>query len=332
MATVGAKFYNLSDYQSRTKLDGSAAAASNILYKMKPLLDNLVMTECNEVNKHRAFICTNLPTAQPIQVGGGVPVDKSVYTNVVETTGAVGLAHRVYADVLQASNNGAAFRAMDGRNCIESVAAAMENMYINGSRAADTMQFDGLKTRLSTFAGELADRVIPGLGTGSVNTSMYFVVSGERLTYGLHPSSFQMGIEANIGPEAYPVELADGRISYVYTDSWKLHGGLMIEDPRSVCRGCNIDVANLKSGTGDDDLFSLMYDCYSSVKKVLNYGGAKPFILVNPTLLKYLNKQARSNVTFSDLSIESREGVQVTSSSPILKPALSNRQQKGTNT
>jgi hypothetical protein len=95
----------------------------------------------------------------------------------------------------------------------------------------------------------------------------------------------------------------------------------MIEDPRSVCRGCNIDVANLKSGTGDDDLFSLMYDCYSSVKKVLNYGGAKPFILVNPTLLKYLNKQARSNVTFSDLSIESREGVQVTSykNIPILE-------------
>lgn len=313
MATVGNTFYGLSDYLSRTKADGSAAAVSNILYKMKPVLDNIMYTECNAVNKHETYFTTNLPTAQTIQAGGGVPLDKSNYSHVTEITAAVGLGHKVKEDVLKASGNAVEFRAQDARNCIEGVASKMEALFMEGDTSSDPLAFNGLKTRLNGVSGQLVDRVLKGANTdASVNTSVYFVVSGPRLTYGLHPSTFPMGIEAKLGTTAYPETNANGRVSYVYTDSWTLHGGLCIEDPRSVARLCNISVTKLKAGSGDDDLFGMLYDGYAAVKKVLGFSGARPMIIANPTLVKYLEKQARGNVTFSDLSIESREGVKIT--------------------
>ena len=313
MTVTGSTYYNLSDFRSITLPNGTVAAVAEMLNKMKPILDNLPWRQCNTQDKHSVALRTNLPTATTIQAGGGVPLDKSNYTHVTEVTAAVGVGHQVHRDVLEASGNPEAQRALAARGAIESIASKVESLMIGGDVTADPLSFNGLKTRLSSTSGELADRVIKGVNSDAdVNTSIYFVVGGEGLTYGLHPAQFPMGLMADLGKTAYPVTNSAGRVSYVYTDTWKWHCGLAIEDPRSVARICNINTTKLASGTGDDDLFALMLDGYHAVKKVLGRPGSKPMILVNPTVCKYLEKQARANVTFNDLSVESRDGMPVT--------------------
>ncbi len=311
MATVGNTYYNLSDFRSRTNADGTMGKVGDYLSKLKPIASNLMHRECNNIAQHDLFIQTNLPVASTIQAGGGIPISKGNSSRVSEITGAVGVTSQVPKSVLDASGNPAEQRALSARWAIESVAGAMEDLFMNGDTATDPLAFKGLKTRLNSTSGELAKRVKKGVNSDAdVNTSIYFVFTGEGLTYGLHPTTAPMGIKADLGREALPETLANGRIEKIYTDQWSYHGGLAIEDPRSVCRLCNISVTKLASGTGDDDLFDLMLEGWYATKDV--HGMGKGFILANVSLAKYLDKQARANVTFSDLTVESRDGAPVT--------------------
>lgn len=311
MATVGATYYNLADFRSRTQSDGTMGKVGDYLSKLKPLQTTLTWRECNKVSQHEIFQTTNLPVAQTIQVGGGCPIDKGNTTMVTEVTAACGLTSQVFKDTLEASGNAAEQRALSARFAIEGVASKMEDMLINGDITSDPLTCRGLKTRLSSTSGELAKRVLKGVNTdASVNSSMYMIFTGEGLTYGLHPTTAPMGLQATLGKEALPETLANGRVAYLYTDQWRYHGGLAIEDPRSVCRMCNISITKLAAGTGDDDLFELLNSAWYATKDV--HGMGKGFILANISLSKYLDRQARGNVTFSDLTVESYEGKPIT--------------------
>ena len=307
MATLASTQYTLADYATRTNPDGSAAKVAELLNTMNGLTANIPYQACNDSTGHNVYLRTELPTADFIQLGNGVPLGKSKYERVREATGAIGLAHQVPEDVLKASGNPAAQRALDAYGVLEAINQKAEDAFFYGSRVANPLGFNGLATRLNavTAGTAYADRVFKAGGSGSDNTSIYLCVFGPGLAYGIHPTAFPMGIEADVGTIPDTVMLANGNVSKVFTDKWTMHLGLAIEDPRAVSRVGNIDVSDLAGGS-PADLIGQMTNQFYACQDVLSRGRAMFF--VNRTIAKYLDKQVQAKVNTTTVTHETVDG------------------------
>jgi hypothetical protein len=81
-------------------------------------------------------------------------------------------------------------------------------------------------------------------------------------------------------------------MAYVTKFQWKI--GLSVLDYRHVIRICNVDVSDLTADAASGaDLISLLIDAYYS-RPTITFGEtmAKTFVYCNPTIAKFLHKQA----------------------------------------
>jgi hypothetical protein len=182
-------------------------------------------------------------------------------------------------------------------------------LLIRGSTTTGIDEFNGLQTRYSVSTGNIGQQVIKGGGSGSVNTSIYFTVMGEGLLYGIHHANYPMGLSVKYGTPTVET-LSNGNVDEFVTDLYGMHCGIALEDYRAVSRVCNIDTANLKSGTGAADLYRLLIEASYRVDPVMKRG--KTSIHVSRSLGMYLDIQARDTVNAAYVTHETVDGKPVT--------------------
>ena len=303
MATLGATYLNLMDLVQREKPDHTVATVCEILDQHNPALQDIRWAVCNDGTQNITYFRTKLPTASLLSAGGGVPVDKSNVSQITDATSRIGVASEVDKRILELNGNSAAQRALEARSMLEALNQTAMNLWFYGNATTgipttpNVLSFDGLSKRYGLLSGGNAEQIIDAGGTGSDNTSIWFVVNGEKTVSGLIPLGATAGVKHTAVNGGVPVSKTEsnGNIREVYQDIWEWHMGMKVEDWRGAVRIANIDVSNLVGESSAADLIKLMIKAQHRLEPVEGLG--TPVIYVSRTVAQQLDIQALNKQT-----------------------------------
>lgn len=309
-----ATYLNLADKMKQTGDDhGVTSMIIEMLAQTNPILQDMTVVECNDGSSNKTVIRTGLPTAAWTAYYKGVQPSKSETAQVVDTTGSLKAWSEIDAELVDKSVNGNQLRLNEAQAFLEAMNNTMATTLFYGSEAEEIKSFTGLSPRFSKLTGaKNSSQVIDAGGSGSNNTSIWFIVWGERTCHGLYPKGSRAGLSReDKGKQTR--EDADGGLYDVYREKFSWDLGLTVKDWRYVARICNIDVANAQAGKVD--LFKFMRKAYYALKQ-RQIAGGQAAIYCNKDMMEVLDALATNNGTtdnFVRLKTTEIEGKEVMS-------------------
>lgn len=258
MATLSSTYLNLIDIHKQN--DPRTGEIIEVLKQQNPILDDAVAMECNMGATHRHGIRTGLPTPAWGRLYQGIPQSKSSVQQVDDTTGFLEARSGVDTRALELSKNPAALRLGEAMSHLEAMNQEMATGLFYHDTATTPEKFKGLAARFSTIGGGGAgNQIIDAGGTGSDNTSIWFVTWGDHACHLLYPQGTKAGVDRQDKGEQRVTD-DSGNAYYVKEETFRWHMGLAVKDWRYVVRVANIDVLELAAG--NVDLYKWMRKAY----------------------------------------------------------------------
>lgn len=258
MATLSSTYLNLIDVHKQN--DPRTGEIIEVLKQQNPILDDAVAMECNMGAVHRHSIRTGLPTPAWGRLYQGIPQSKSTVQQVDDTTGFLEARSGVDTRALAMSKNPAALRLGEAMSHLEAMNQEMATGMFYHDTATTPEKFKGLAARFNTIGGGAAgNQIIDAGGTGSDNTSIWFVTWGDHACHLLYPEGTKAGVDRQDKGEQRVTD-ANGDAYYVKEETFSWHMGMAVKDWRYVARIANIDAAALAAG--NVDLYKFMRQAY----------------------------------------------------------------------
>lgn len=258
MATLSSTYLNLIDIHRQN--DPRTGEVIEVLKQQNPILDDAMAVECNMGPIHRHGIRTGLPTPAWGRLYKGIKQSKSQVQQVDDTTGFLEARSGVDTRALKLSKNPAALRLGEAMAHLEAMNQEMATGLFYHDTATTPEKFKGLSARFSTIGGGGAgNQIIDAGGTGSDNTSIWFVTWGDHACHLLYPEGTKAGVERMDKGEQRVTD-DNGDAYYVKEETFEWHIGLAVKDWRYVTRIANIDVSELAAG--NVDLYKFMRKAY----------------------------------------------------------------------
>lgn len=256
MATIGNTYPTLIDMYKNSG-DGPVI---EVLARQNPILDDAIATQCNMGALHRHMIRTGLPTAAWGRLYKGTPQSKATTQQVDDTTGFLEARSGIDTRLLQLAEDKARARLVEAAPYIEAMNQEMATGLFYHDTATTPEKFKGLSARYNVIGGPGAGaQVIDGAGSGSDNTSIWFVTWGDHATTLLYPKGTSAGISHEDKGEQRVLD-ASNNPYYIKEDLWTWHLGLAVKDWRYNARVANIDVSDMRAGSVD--IWALMRKAY----------------------------------------------------------------------
>ena len=255
MATIGNTYLNLIDMMKSTEDGKSSAAIVELLMQATGVLDDAVAIPCNNGSNHKHTIRTGLPTNAWGALYQGIPQSKSSKQQVEDTTGFLEAASSVDTRVGEVTSGGLmnSVRLDEASAHTESMSQEMATGLFYHDTATTPEKFKGLGARYNSIGTVgAAKQVVDAGGTGSDNTSIWFVTWGEDTTCLLYPKAAKAGItREDHGKQR--VQDENGNPYYVLEETFRWHVGLAVKDWRYNSRIANLDVSALLADPSDVD-------------------------------------------------------------------------------
>lgn len=249
MAALSSTYLNLIDIQKQN--DPAIGEVIEVLKQQNPILDDAVAMECNSGATHKHAIRTGLPTPAWGALYKGIPQSKSTLQAVEDTTGFLEARSGVDTRALKRSKNPAQLRLGEASSHLEAMNQEMASGIFYHDTATSPEKFKGLAARFGVKGGGGAgNQIIDAGGTGSVNTSIWFVTWGDHACHLLYPEGSKAGVEREDKGEQRVLD-ANGDPFYVKEETFTWHMGLAVKDWRYVARIANIDTTALLAGSVD---------------------------------------------------------------------------------
>ncbi|GAA0335423.1 hypothetical protein GCM10009087_52300 [Sphingomonas oligophenolica] len=251
MATIGNTFLSLIDmYKGAGGSCAQIGEVIEVLRQLNPLMEDAVTAEANMGTFHRHTIRTGLPTVTWGMLYQGIPQSKSSTQQVDDTTGFVEGLSTVDTRLLDISPNPAAVRLSEGRAYLEAMAQEVQRGFFYHDTATTPEKFKGLAARYNKLGGGGAgNQIINAGGTGSDNTSIWFVTHGDSYTTLIHPKGTQAGVTREDKGEQRVTDTTG--VYYVKEELFRQHVGVAVRDWRFNARIANIDVSDVQAGNVD---------------------------------------------------------------------------------
>lgn len=258
MATLSNTYLNLIDIHKQN--DPRTGEIIEVLKQQNPILDDAVAMECNMGPIHRHGIRTGLPTPAWGALYQGIPQSKSSVQQVDDTTGFLEARSGVDTRALEMSKNPAALRLGEAMSHLEAMNQEMATGLFYHDTATTPEKFKGLAARFNTKGGGGAgNQIIDAGGTGSDNTSIWFVTWGDHACHLLYPQGSKAGVQREDKGEQRVTD-ASGNAYYVKEEIFRWHMGLAVKDWRYVVRVANVDVSEMLAG--NVNLYRFMREAY----------------------------------------------------------------------
>lgn len=261
MAVVGSSYLNLLDIQKRSEDGKRIATVMELLSLNMPIVEDAIFVEANLGTKHRHTIRTGLPSVAWGRIYQGIPQSKSAVQQVDDTTGFVEGYSSVDTRLLKLSTNPDAIRMSEGAPFIEALNQEVATGIFYHDTATAPEKFNGLVAHgygtIST--GGPGAQIVDAGGTGSDNTSIWFVTWGEQYTHLIYPQGSRAGIEHEDKGEQKTTD-SSGNPFFTMDELWRWHLGLVVKDWRANARVANIDVSDLNAG--NVNLYTFMREAY----------------------------------------------------------------------
>ncbi|TDX30762.1 hypothetical protein DFO67_10417 [Modicisalibacter xianhensis] len=318
MATTGNTFLTLADLFKQQ--DGNGQVTSQIielLSETNPILQDMIVAECNNGTKNLTTIRTGLPAGTWRKLYQGVQPQKSSTRQVEDSTGMLEARSEIDKKLVQLSKNPGQFRLNEATAFLEGMNQDMATTLFYGDTATNPERFMGLAARYNGYratpnrpAQDVYDQVVHGGGTGADNTSVWMVVWGERTVHGIYPQGSQAGLQRQDLGEI-DADGANGGKYRAMAEIFQWDMGLSLRDFRYVVRIANIDTSGLIAGSVD--IYALMRAAYYRLfqRKVT---GGRAAIYCNRDVLEALDAgatptQSTSNsfVRLAPMQVDGRE-------------------------
>ena len=306
MPTVGRSYLNLADLRRQQMKDDTIADIIEIQAQELSMLSDGPTVECNSGDEHLTTIRAGLPTPTWRKLYQGVQPTKGTTAQVKDSTGFVEDWSEVEAKLVEKAKNPGKFRLNDATAHLHGIAREIGFTTIYGDVSVDPEKFTGLAPRYSSLTAANGNQIVDGGGTGSNNTSIWFVGWGENGTHFLYPEGSALGIKRD-DKGLQTKMLADGSLYDVYREKFTQDIGLSVRDWRVNARVANIDVPALTAtGATGADLITLMVRAYYRLD---NPGrpGTNTVIYTSRTIAEYLHLQAMNKANVQ-LRLEQVEG------------------------
>lgn len=309
MATVGNSYLSLADLRKQQNKNDEVADIIEIMAEQNDMIADAPTFECNEGNSHLTTIRAGLPAPTWRKLYEGVQPTKGTTTQVRDTTGFMEDWSEIDAKLVEKAKNPAKFRMNEAKAHIMGISQELARTMVYGDTATDPEKFTGLAARFGDTSADNGAQIVDGGGTGSDNTSVWFVTWGEQTCHLLYPEGSELGVRRkDLGVETK--EKSDGSLYEVYREKFGMDVGMSVRDWRAIARLANIDVSDL---TGDAsagaDLIDLMIDAYYQLDNP-GMASGNTVIYTSRTVAKFLHKQAM-NKTNVELTLEEFAGRKV---------------------
>jgi len=244
MAILGNTFLNLLDVAAIRDTDTGGVV--EVLNQLTPFYSDANVLTANKGSSHMSSIRSKLPEVTWGALYQGIPQSKGNYTSVEDTTGFLEGLDAIDTRLVDLDpENSNKLRMMESLGFMESFAQNNESAIWYSNVATSPKQFHGLSPRYNTLANP---NVIDGGGTGSDNTSIWFVTHGDAQTSLIVPKNIPAGMQTeDMGRQ----RVLDGNLNpyYVLERLYRQHLGLTVKDWRANSRIANVDVSDVGAGT-----------------------------------------------------------------------------------
>lgn len=310
MATVGAMYPTLSDLKKQEWGD-DIATIIDMLVQYNAMYEDAPILECNMGTSHLTTVRTGLPSPTWRKLYKGVLPTKGTTAQVKDATGMLEDWSEIDAKLVEISKNPAKFRLNEAKAHIAGMANTLGSTVYYGDTDVNPERFTGLHARFNSKTAGNGKQIIDAGGTGSDNTSIWFVTWGEDSVHLLYPEGTKAGLQREDKGKTTK-ELSDGSLYDVYREKFSQDIGLSVRDWRGVARIANIDVSNLTAdGATGAKLIDLMIDGYYALQNP-NQPNGKTVIYAPKTAQTFLHKQAM-NKTNVNLTLDQSQGKPVVS-------------------
>ncbi|WP_164085986.1 major capsid protein [Stenotrophomonas maltophilia] len=311
MSTIGNTYLTLADVFKRTDADKQIAAVIELLAQDNPILQDMIVKECNDGTTHLTTVRTGIPEGTWRMLYQGVQPTKSTTAQVRDATGMIEAWSEIDEKLVRMTGDSAGLRLSEAQAFLEGLNQGVATTMFYGDQATSPAKFTGLAPRFNKIAtsGSGAQIVDAG-GTGSDNTSIWFVVWGENTVHGLYPKGSKAGIIREDKGKQTKTN-ADGSILDVVREKFQWDVGVSVRDYRYVSRIANIDVSDVQAGTVK--LYDFMRKAYYKLKQRRVMGG-RAAIYLNTDMMEALDKLATNGGTtdnFVRLTRKEIEGEEV---------------------
>ena len=313
MATLGASYFDLIDLYKSQDESRQIAEVIEMLAETNAILDDAVAMECNNGTKHLTTIRAGLPSVTWGKLYQGVPNSKSTKTQVEDTTGFVEGLSTIDTRLLKLSGNEAAIRLSEARAFLESMSQEVASNIIYGNGTTEPEKFTGFAPRFNSLSAANGDQIVDAGGTGSDNTSIWFVTWSDDACHLLYPQGTAAGVSREDKGEQRVLD-GSSNAYYVKEEMFTQHVGLTVRDWRQVARVANIDVSDLNAGSVD--IYKFMRQAFWKLKKHRVSGG-RMAIYCNADVLEALDADSTpttsTSASFVRLSPSEVDGQEVMS-------------------
>ena len=271
MATLGNKFIDLIDIYKMQDGRGQFNPVIEILMEMNPILEDALAVECNKGTTHLHTVRSGLPSVTWGRLYQGVPNSKGRTAQVEDTTGFVEGLSTIDKRLLDLSTNEGAVRLSEAQAYLEAMSQEVADKLFYGDTASDPEEFMGFAPRFNDLSAANGNQIIDAGGTGSDNTSVWFITWGDNQCQLLYPKGTQAGVQRDDMGEQRVLD-DNGNAYYAKEEKFTWHVGLAVKDWRYVSRIANIDVSDMKAGSVA--LYDFMRKAYYQLQNRRVAGGS----------------------------------------------------------
>jgi len=312
MATLGASFVDLIDIYKQQDGRGQFVEVIEMLMEMNPMMDDAIAVECNKGTTHLHTVRSGLPAVTWGKLYKGIPNGKGKTSQVEDTTGFVEGLSTIDKRLLDLSTNEGAVRLSEAQAYLEAMANEVAAKLIYGNSASDPEEFMGLAPRFNSLGAANGNQIVDAGGTGSDNTSIWFVTWGDNQCNLLYPKGTAAGVQReDMGKQR--VTDGDGNAYYAMEEKFTHHIGLAVKDWRYVSRVANVDVSLMQAGSVA--IYDFLRTAYYRLQS-RRVAGGKMAIYCNRDVLEALDAlaaNAGASDSFIRLKTTEVDGREITS-------------------
>jgi hypothetical protein len=252
----------LVDVASRTDGEGNVPEIAEMLSQCNDYTDDAPYMEANEKTGHEFVFRTSIPAGAWRQYNMGVPYSKSTTAKARVGLGMLADWSQVDRSLLQHSGQGEKFRRSEDFAFLEGMSQTIAQTLIYGNTTVTPAEFMGLSgfyNTINTSNAQNAANVLNGGGTGTSNTSIWYIGWSPESFFLVYPRGTTAGIHMEDRGDVVPAYDNLGNPFIAYTSYFEQSVGLVPKDWRYGARIANIDTTNAGlAGPNALDIFATM--------------------------------------------------------------------------
>lgn len=288
MATLGSTYVDIIEALKRSESDDSIRIGHVIemLKETNEVLQDAMPVEANLGTRHRTTLRTQLPSGAWGKLYTGIPASKSGTAQVEDTTGFYEAYSSIDKRLLELTENEGELRMSEARAHLEAMNQEVADALFYANESLDPEKFTGFAPRFNAISDETGGQIVDGGGTGSDNTSVWFVTWGPNQCHLIYPKGTRAGVQREDKGEQRVTD-GNGDPYFAMEELFRWHVGLTVRDWRFVARIANIDVSDLQAGSVN--ILALFRQAFWKLRRHKVAGGRQA-IYCNSEVLEALDR------------------------------------------